>query len=82
MAAAAGIVVAQDYAGSDNTDRSIKERLGVLQEVRALPSLPRLLANSRLRPWRDVTTCTAMWITIDERIPSHPAVAVADTLSQ
>ncbi len=36
MAAAAGIVVAQDYAAPDSDNRSVKERLGVLQEVRFL----------------------------------------------
>jgi hypothetical protein len=34
MAAAAGIVVAQDYAAPDSDNRTIKERLTVLQEVR------------------------------------------------
>jgi hypothetical protein len=33
MAAAAGIVVAQDYAAPDSDNRTIKERLTVLQEV-------------------------------------------------
>lgn len=35
MAAAAGIVVAQDYAAPDSDNRTIKERLTVLQEVTA-----------------------------------------------
>lgn len=34
MAAAAGIVVAQDYAAPDSDNRTVKERLNVLQEVR------------------------------------------------
>jgi hypothetical protein len=33
MAAAAGIVVAQDYAAPDSDNRTIRERLTVLQEV-------------------------------------------------
>lgn len=44
MAAAAGIVVAQDYAAPDSDNRSIKERLNVLQEVR-IPQLCDLLCS-------------------------------------
>jgi 2-methylisocitrate lyase-like PEP mutase family enzyme len=40
MAAAAGIVVAQDYAAPDSDNRTIKERLTVLQEVRDCTTLP------------------------------------------